>query len=303
MNWTSRNIAAWLLSSWYLLSGKHRSMIRRCEAGEFIVSVYFHNPSRAQFEGCVRWFIKHQFRFISVNEIIEIVEKKLPIPKKAVVLTADDCWKENAANVVEVARLLQVPVSIFANLEPIEHHDAYWWSYIDKAYKMGIISKSVHSLKKVSNEERLKYLDIAKKHIPPFQQTMTKEEIQQFDASSPAQFGSHTITHPILPQCSDEVSRFEIEESKRKLERWLNRPVESFAYPNGSYTSREIDILKSTGYRIAFTTKPEYIKPHHLENPFELPRFDVLEHVSMAENICRMTGIWFAGKKQPKWDS
>lgn len=267
-----------------------------------LISVYCHNPSRDQFEGCVRWFKKHGFSFISVDELIEIVEKKLPIPQKSVVLTADDCWKENAVNVVDVARIHGVPVTIFANLEPIENHDAYWWSYIDKANEMGVLKTPIQSLKKLSNDERLKYLAIAKKYIAPFQQAMSKEDIQQFDANSPAKFGSHTITHPILPKCSDEVARFEIEESKRILESWLNRPVESFAYPNGSYTSREIDMLKTSGYRIAFTTKPEYIRPHHLETPFELPRFDVLEHVSMAENICRMTGIWFAGKKQPKWD-
>jgi peptidoglycan/xylan/chitin deacetylase (PgdA/CDA1 family) len=302
MRWTTRNIAAWLLSSYYLLIGKHKSVIKKCKAGEFIISVYFHNPSRAQFEGCIRWFKKHGFRFISVDDLIEIIERKLPVPKMTVLLTADDCWKENAINVVEVARIQNVPVKIFANLEPIENHDAYWWSYIDKANQMGVMNVTTQSLKNVSNDERLKQLEIAKKHIAPFQQAMTKEEVIKFDAVSPVKFGSHTITHPILPQCSDDVARFEIEESKRILESWLNRPINSFAYPNGCYSSREIDMLKTTGYKIAFTTRPEYIRLHHFESPFELPRFDVLEHVSMAENICRMTGIWFAGKKQPKWD-
>ena len=117
-----------------------------------------------------------------------------------------------------------------------------------------------------------------------------------FQNSKYVNFGAHTVTHPILSKCDSYTSYFEITESRKKLESWLNYSINSFAYPNGNYTQREIDILKQSNYKIAFTTVPEYITPDNISSIYELPRFDVLENVSFVENICRMTGLWFENK-------
>ena len=105
--------------------------------------------------------------------------------------------------------------------------------------------------------------------------------------------GSHTVTHPILTKCDNITSKNEITDSKISLEKILNTPIIHFAYPNGNYSEREIGYLKECGYKMAFTTNPEYIKIDAMPDLFEIPRFDVLENVSYLENICRMTGIWF----------
>lgn len=296
MQWNARNMAAWLLSSYYLIIGKHKRVVRESKQGKFILSVYFHDPTRNQFEKTVLWFKKYGFHFISVDELIEIIEHKKDIPKQAVLLTADDGWMNNKSNIVDVAQKHQVPVTIFVSIEPISTQDAYWWSYIERAHKMGIVSNGVASLKKVQNAERLHQLNLVKSVIPPFREALTIAEVQETDKNTSVKFGSHTISHPILTQCDDDVSRFEIHHSKTELEIWLNRPVYSFAFPNGAYAERELNYLKASGYKIAFNTVPTYLTPQHLNNPFELPRFDVLENVSTAENICRMTGIWFNRK-------
>ena len=51
-------------------------------------------------------------------------------------------------------------------------------------------------------------------------------------------FQSHTVSHPILPACSDEKATEEIALSKRQLETQLDLRVNALAYPNGSYTAR-----------------------------------------------------------------
>jgi peptidoglycan/xylan/chitin deacetylase (PgdA/CDA1 family) len=297
MHWNARNIAAWLISSYYLFTGRHKRVIRDTQAGKYIISVYFHNPSRSQFRCCVTWFQKQGFQFLSVNDLIEIIAQKKPFPKQAVLITADDSWKENLTNIVDVSNELNVPITIFATLEPIMNEEGYWWSYIEKANKQGVITETVNDLKKVSNLERLKLLNIAKSTVNINREALTQTEVQAIDKSKFVQFGSHTITHPILTQCDDDKSQQEIEQSKQQLEAWLNREVNSFAYPNGSYTAREIRFLKEAGYKVAFNTKPSPLSPKYLESPFEIPRFDILENVSMNENICRMIGLWFERKK------
>ena len=46
-------------------------------------------------------------------------------------------------------------------------------------------------------------------------------------------FGSHTVTHPILSRISAERVRTEIQRSKEMIEKHLNVPVRTFAYPVG----------------------------------------------------------------------
>ena len=90
-------------------------------------------------------------------------------------------------------------------------------------------------------------------------------------------FGPHTVTHPILPRVDDRQAVSEIAESCARVRAELARPVEVFAYPNGAYGSREIDILKRQGILGAVTTRGAYaesMRPGALHGSrFEIPRF------------------------------
>ena len=66
-------------------------------------------------------------------------------------------------------------------------------------------------------------------------------------------FGSHSRFHPILTTCSDDECGDEIKESSREIEELTGRSCVHFAYPNGDYGEREIDMLKRAGYVSART--------------------------------------------------
>jgi peptidoglycan/xylan/chitin deacetylase (PgdA/CDA1 family) len=289
-------MAAFLLSAYYLSSKRVDKVKKKAADREILLSVYFHNPSKQLFASCIKWFKKNGFSFISVSELNDIIYNKLPLPASTVVLTVDDGWKENKENIIAVAEEEQVPVMIFISTEPVEKGKRYWWSVIEEGVEKGLTKHTVPGLKKVTNAERMEVVEDIEKQLPTKREALLVQDVKNLKESKYIQIGSHTVTHPILPQCNREVSEFEIETSKQKLEEWLNQPINSFAYPNGLYTQREIDILKQKGYSIAFNTIPQYISNDSLLKPYELPRFDVLENVSLVENLCRMTGIWFQRK-------
>ena len=97
-----RNIAAFFVSSWFIASGRIKKIKQKAANGEFIISVYFHDPSKELFESTVKWFLKNGFHFISAEELSDILRNKKPFPKSAVVFTADDGWKA-----VSIARAQQ----------------------------------------------------------------------------------------------------------------------------------------------------------------------------------------------------
>jgi peptidoglycan/xylan/chitin deacetylase (PgdA/CDA1 family) len=298
MKLSIRNNAAWLMSNFYIITGKINNVKKSAKNGEILLSVYFHNPSKKLFEGCVKWFLKNGFTIISTDELNSIIQNNKPIPSSSVVFTVDDGWKENKENIVAVAEAYKIPVTIFVTTTPVETGDSYWWSYIQKAFDKKLTNHSVGALKLVPNEQRMQELERIKPKVPQNRDALTIDEVNAISKSPFITIGGHTVTHPILTMCNDDKSQYEIVESQKKLENWTNKSVQFFAYPNGNYTQREINVLKSNGFQMAFTTKPEYVTLNSFKSPFEIPRFDVLEDVSFAENIIRMTGVWFEKKKQ-----
>lgn len=67
------------------------------------------------------------------------------------------------------------------------------------------------------------------------------------------EIGAHTITHPRLPQVSDEQARTEITDSKSQLEAIIERPVLSFCYPGGEYRDQHVAAVRDAGYTYART--------------------------------------------------
>ena len=293
MKLTNRNILAYLLAHLLIMSGKIKNAHRSAQKGDFILSVYFHNPSKVLFEKTVQWFLARNYRFISVKELVDILKTKKPFPSSCIVFTVDDGWKENKENIFPVAKKYNVPVTLFATVDPIHKQEGFWWSYISKAYQKKLIQQTVQKLKDVPNSFRRKTVLHTKQLISIQGEAITIEDLKEMNRHPSMNIGSHTLSHPILTKCSEDLARKEIVESKNVLEKWINQPITSFAYPNGNFSTREINILKENGYDIAFSTQQKYLFNHAPINTYAIPRFDVLEDVSFAENVCRMTGVWF----------
>ena len=214
--------------------------------GEIILSVYFHNPSKKLFENSVKWFLKRGYTFLSVNELLIIKENKLPFPPMAVIFTVDDGWKNNKNNIFSVAEKYKIPVTTFISTQPVETGELYWWTYVDIALKNKWEVPSVSAMKQLENDQRLKIVNELKLKIKSDREALFPEDLIGYQNSKFINFGAHTVTHPILSKCDRETSYFEITASQKKLESWLKYSINSFAYPNGNYTEREIEILKQS---------------------------------------------------------
>lgn len=111
------------------------------------------------------------------------------------------------------------------------------------------------------------------------------------------EIGSHSHSHALLPQCSDEELRTEIAGSRQKLEAALGTPVTTFCYPNGSADARCVAQARIAGYRAAVTTRWGSNLPG--DDPYLLQRFnmnaqhaqDRLGRFSEARLAWRMSGL------------
>lgn len=70
------------------------------------------------------------------------------------------------------------------------------------------------------------------------------------------EIGSHTMDHVWLRGSSSENVKYQLKESRKKLQELINKPVNSFAYPFGAFDDQSITSVKEAGYADAMSTIP-----------------------------------------------
>ena len=99
----------------------------------------------------------------------------------------------------------------------------------------------------------------------------SSSEVTRLDRSDVFEIGSHSVTHPFLPQLSVDDQRTEIEGSRQTLQDLLGHPVDLFSYPNGAVDRTTDELLREVGYTGACTSRPGVATAD--SDPFALPRF------------------------------
>jgi peptidoglycan/xylan/chitin deacetylase (PgdA/CDA1 family) len=93
-------------------------------------------------------------------------------------------------------------------------------------------------------------------------------------AAGGVEIGSHTVTHPHLPQLSDADLDRELRDSKAELEDELAVPCRYLAYPYGEEDDRVRRAARRAGYDAAFAVDPGRGRGDR----FGLPRLAVYRH-------------------------
>jgi peptidoglycan/xylan/chitin deacetylase (PgdA/CDA1 family) len=84
---------------------------------------------------------------------------------------------------------------------------------------------------------------------------MSRDQLLQLP-SRLVTIGSHTVTHPALPNVSEEVAMYELSESREQLEESLQRKITLFSFPYGAFNEGLVKCCKEAGYERVFTTLP-----------------------------------------------
>jgi hypothetical protein len=124
-----------------------------------------------------------------------------------------------------------------------------------------IIEKS----KKIPDEKKNDFLkklvnisDVDIPHDLGLDINLSWDEVKEMSDTG-IEFGAHTVNHPILTKISLDRAKFEIEQSKKDIEKRLDQSVNTFSYPNGTcedFNKKIIDLVKKSGFTCAVTTIP-----------------------------------------------
>ena len=114
-------------------------------------------------------------------------------------------------------------------------------------------------------------------------------------ASSGMSIGAHTLSHPVLPETSDDLAWTEISASRSLLESTLKTPIWALAYPFGdpaSVTARETRMAKEAGFICAFVN---FGGGFGSDLPaFAIPRVHVTADMTLGEFEAHASGFYRA---------
>jgi peptidoglycan/xylan/chitin deacetylase (PgdA/CDA1 family) len=100
---------------------------------------------------------------------------------------------------------------------------------------------------------------------------LTGHELIQVSTARGVDIGLHSMTHPVLAKLPVTAQQLEIEHGKALLQKLLGRPVTTFSYPNGSFTSETTTLVKNAGFVCACASQNGLA--WHKSHLFHLPRF------------------------------
>ena len=276
-----KNIVATLIC----LSGVH-ILIRELLCRNRVAILMYHDAKPAVFAKHIAYLSRH-YTIISLDTLVSAIYQKdfSRVPAKSVVITIDD---GHAANIklLPLFKQYRMRPTLFVCTQIINTYRHFWFKIEEQS------KTEREKLKRLPNVERLTHLkhtaDFEPEKTYPDRQALNITEMKEMEKEN-VDFQPHTQFHPILPHCTETECRQEILGSKVDLEELLGIECFHFSYPNGDYTEREIEIVKTSGFRSARTTE---IGWNTLETaPYQLKTIPIADDAGLALFRAQLTTI------------
>jgi peptidoglycan/xylan/chitin deacetylase (PgdA/CDA1 family) len=163
------------------------------------------------------------------------------------VITIDDGHAGNRY-LVDVFRRYGVVPTIFVCSQIVGTKRQFWWQFSAE------IAKQCEGLKRRTNRDRLAALSALGYHQEAEVEPAAALSLEDIESMKPyCEFQSHGRFHPILTCCDDDECAAEIAQSRKEIQQLTAHVCSYFAFPNGNYGEREIQLLRSAGYLAART--------------------------------------------------
>ncbi len=252
-----------------------------------VLSLYMHDPQPESFEDVIKWCKKKGYDFVHIDEITDYAKGKPLKHKKMVHFSFDDGWLTNKA-LIPVIEKYNVPITIFVPVEPLESGN-FWWNY---AYAKHKSNEKVEEFKTYNEEKFNSEVNKIKQEIKLDREAVTFDELKEMSKHPLINIQSHTYNHPILTNVNDRQLDFELSESKKFLSTLLDKEIDTFSYPNGSFGKREEDAV-SKHYKCGYTTEEKFVQQG--SNIYRIPRTCLVDNY--WSNLSRIVGAWKVLKK------
>lgn len=262
-------------------------------------------------------YISRHFTPITFGYFIKAARGEALLPAQPIIVTFDDGFADNYENAYPILKRLSIPATIFLAADYIGRSQTFWYDRLaylinkvppctwnipelelilqisgEVSARRPALHLLLERMKSVPNETRLKVLSRVDKvwgHLCEgpdlaLSRPLDWEQVREMSADG-IEFGSHTLTHPILTKLDDETLQHELQESRRLIESHVKQKVEVIAYPVGrrfAFDVRVISAAQSAGYQLGVSCVRGTNRLESLD-PFCIKRLVVERFIDRAQ--------------------
>lgn len=235
------------------------------------------------------WQVEHvrrRYSPVTFRDVFDALDGRRRLPPRPVIISFDDGFEDNYTQAFPVLRRAGVPATFFIASGYVDSGQMYWFDLMahvayhapppgleipelglslalgrDIRVRRHATEKLVEALKHVPDGRRRQIvgrLEAAHAGSLPLAERkrslpMSWDQVREMSRSG-LEFGSHSVSHPVLTNLDDAALARELEDSKTAIERETGKPVDVLAYPIGqdfAYDARVMRTAQAAGYRMA----------------------------------------------------
>lgn len=260
-------------------------------------------------------YISKHFTPITFQTLMAHIESGKSLPSRPVIVTFDDGHEDNYRYAFPVLKTLGIPATIFLSTEYIGSTTTFWFDRL--AYLLFNAPTNRLTIQDLGLELLLGDISSRRravaillqhlKHVPNRQRLEAQRKIEQAISleihptdlhkslplnwaqiremrDSGIEFGSHSVSHPILTKLDDAELMAELTDSKSTIEQEIGCKICALAYPvggNHAFDDRVIAAAKAAGYKLGISYLSGVNRLGCLER-FALRRLHMERYISRA---------------------
>jgi peptidoglycan/xylan/chitin deacetylase (PgdA/CDA1 family) len=269
-------------------------------------------------------FLRRHFKLLSIEDLERCFAEGKPLPSRSCLVTFDDGWADNYQYALPILREQNVPAVIFLAADFIGTDACFWQERVTRslynAAQSGgaagalaerylgsdirsrspaelrfLVRQAVDKLKHRPAEEIQQLereLEAALASSSPGANSrgadrfMTWSQVSELARSSRVALGAHGCSHTPLTLLDQAKVASELEESRSRIAAAIGRPITCIAYPNGNFNDTVLELTRSAGYALGFTTDKGSVGVE--DHPLALRRINIHESSTrtMPEFLC-----------------
>ena len=269
-------------------------------------------------------FNEHMEYLVANHKVVSMDELTKHLNSKSeefvVAVTFDDGYKDNLQNALPILQKFNIPAIIYISTRFPEGDCTMWWyelwelikgerkiSLDWKKEKIRLIIKSYSQKIKAYNKlnrllvvenfhSQRELMKIIRRNNNPIHYDsicLQWNDIENLSKHHLIAIGSHAHTHCSLRHLKDEQVTWELEYSKKLIEKRINKVVNHLAFPFGTknhVSKRDHIIARKCGYKTAVQTTVKVL--NKAEELYSLPRLSVRNTNSSVINA-KLNGVLY----------
>jgi peptidoglycan/xylan/chitin deacetylase (PgdA/CDA1 family) len=235
-------------------------------------------------------FLRRNFDVVSFSDVVNYLDRGQRLPRRPVIITFDDGFDDNYHVAYPLLRSHGLPATFLVCTGYIGRQETFWFDELahlvirvpagsieladgisipiadEVCSRRRAVNDLLRTMKNLSDARRREFLQHFYNQYGSYRDPsalrqslpMTWPQIIEMSAGG-MEFGSHSVSHPILSSLDDASLAQEMSGSKQELESRLEKRIDVISYPEGSHAAFDARVMHAAvtaGYRLGCSYMP-----------------------------------------------